>query len=59
MEGERQPDVPALLASGVTLAAIAFVVGRLLGNVYLVPPCRKLLGARELALNAAPPESSP
>ncbi|MGD8699882.1 MAG: hypothetical protein PVJ43_11360 [Gemmatimonadales bacterium] len=44
---------------GVTAAAIAFVVGRLLGNVYLLSPCRKLLRGRELALNPAPPESSP
>ena len=31
---------------GVTAAAIAFVVGRLLGNAYLVAPCGKALGTR-------------
>lgn len=32
---------------GVTAAAIAFVVGRLLGNAYLVAPCARALGSRE------------
>lgn len=32
---------------GVTAAAVAFVFGRLGGNVYLVPPCLRVLGAAE------------
>ncbi len=44
---------------GVTAAAIAFVVGRLLGNAYLVAPCRNVLGAGGPRTGAAPLESSP
>jgi len=32
---------------GATAAAVAFVLGRLGGNIYLVPPCLRVLGAAE------------
>jgi hypothetical protein len=44
---------------GVTAAAIAFVVGRLMANVYLVPPCRKVLGAPHARATAGRAETPP
>ena len=38
MEAERRPDVPALLASGVTFAAIAFVVAAIYSSFTIIQP---------------------
>lgn len=43
---------------GVTAAAIGFVGGRLLGNVYLLAPCRKVLSGREAPTSVAAAEMS-
>jgi regulator of protease activity HflC (stomatin/prohibitin superfamily) len=38
MEAERRPDVPAMLASGLTLAAIAFVVAAIYSSFTIIQP---------------------
>ncbi len=38
MEAERRPDVPALLASGLTFAAIAFVVAAIYSSFTIIQP---------------------
>ena len=43
---------------GVTAAAIAFVVGRLGGNLYLVPPCARSLRQPFGTASTSPPPTS-
>lgn len=38
MEGERRPDVPALLASGITLVVIAFIVAAAYSSFTIIQP---------------------